>query len=75
MNNLGKYFIPNNGDSPDRIFFNIEDAIQSNQAFIDIFDENGIKIQVYEMDGKTNRYVIYNLYPLSNNSLFTPPTH
>jgi len=66
MNNPGKYFIPSNGDSPNRIFFNIKDAIQLNQDFIDIFDENGIKIQVYEMDSKTNHYIIHNIDPLSN---------
>jgi hypothetical protein len=61
MNKPGKYFVTNNGDSPERIFFNLEDAVRLEQAYIDIFDEDGIKVQTYEMDYKINEYLIHEI--------------
>ena len=38
--------------APRQIFFNLEDAVDDGAEYIDVFDENGIRICHYEKEGK-----------------------
>lgn len=41
MSNDPKYFVVSNGDAPDGIFFNLEDAKADESIYIDMFDSKG----------------------------------
>lgn len=46
----GCYFVGNNGDQPDQVYFDLKSAQNDEHEFIDVFDEKGIKVQVYTLE-------------------------
>lgn len=47
------YYVASGGDTPEQIFFNKEDAFESDITYIDVFDSKGIWIEGYKWsDGK-----------------------
>lgn len=51
MADTGKYFVVNedeNDTAPKQLHFCLEDAINDDALYIDVFDENGAKLHYYE---------------------------
>lgn len=44
------YFVTSNGDTPLKIYFHFEDALESGELYIDAFDSEGNHVQAYELD-------------------------
>ncbi len=45
---MDKYFVVSNGDSPDKIFFDLQEAFNTEATFVDVFDENGEFVRAYK---------------------------
>ena len=45
-----KYFVTSNGDAPEAMFFNKEQAMSNGDTYIDSFDEGGVKVESYKRD-------------------------
>lgn len=43
-----KYFVTSNGDAPEALFFNKEQAMDSSDTYIDSFSEYGLKVASYK---------------------------
>jgi len=59
QNSEEKYFVCSNGEEPDRIHFNWEDAVNENAIYIDSFDEHGQKVTAYKLVQVDGEYLDY----------------
>lgn len=54
---MEKYFVGSNGDEPDLLYFDLEEAQADRHLYIDSFNEKGIKVAVYKLDTEKMVYV------------------
>jgi hypothetical protein len=48
---MEKYFVGSDGDTPERLYFSLEDAINGAHRYIDSFDEAGNRVKGRMRDG------------------------
>jgi hypothetical protein len=56
MMGIETYFVCSDGNKPDRIFFDLAEAVDAKYLYLDVFDDDGILIKSYIYIPETGEY-------------------